>query len=280
MPTTHAVPPGTTTVIIEPARVLDLLDIVDNIAEQFEAKLVGDTPSVPVQDVITAQTALTQLQTDTDKLKGDIKNFDDRVQDLRQTTETLTTKAADANSIVKKDYTTAREDFTTLRDKALEDLRNTNDDIKKAGIDKPVPTTYSPTFSPYLKPNEYYVYYYVLFYSEGEYMVKKLRISIRGEEFCKDPAPIKCPSSDDILSTYNYITSFGSQYGIIIQASDSVSKWLDPMTHRFAPTFGLSPLDFASYDLATKAYSTMSHALATVYKLSEIPTVFNKRMKL
>ena len=42
MPTTHAVPPGTTTVIIEPARVLDLLDIVDDIAEQFEAKLDGD----------------------------------------------------------------------------------------------------------------------------------------------------------------------------------------------------------------------------------------------
>ena len=44
MSTPPTVPPGTTTVIIEPARVLDLLDIVDDIAEQFEAKLDGDLP--------------------------------------------------------------------------------------------------------------------------------------------------------------------------------------------------------------------------------------------
>jgi hypothetical protein len=208
-----------------------------------------------MKDITTMMT----IGRDTDKLGGAIDKYQQRLDQLRQTTDDLSEKTSQAISAAtkasiditsaKKDYTSARDELTTLHDSALEELRNTSDDIKKSEGNSPTGTTQSSPFIPYLKPNEY--------------MVNKLRISIRGEDFNKDSAPIICDSSDDILSTYEYIASLASQYGIIIQPSDSVNKWIDPVMNATAPTFGLDPLDFDSYELARRAYTSMSHALAT-----------------
>ena len=94
-------------------------------------------------------------------------------------------------------------------------------------------------------------------------MVKNIKLSIRADEFLDDSAPIKCGSRDEILSTYEFISSIGLQYGIVLTPSGNVTKWNDPSATTFAPTFGLLPTDFESYDLAGKAYLSMSHALAT-----------------
>ena len=94
-------------------------------------------------------------------------------------------------------------------------------------------------------------------------MVKNIKLSIRADKFLDDSASIKCGSRDENLSTYDFISSIGLQYGIVMTPSGNVTKWNDPSATTFAPTFGLLPTDFESYDLAGKAYLSMSHALAT-----------------
>ena len=186
-----------------------------------------------------------------DKVRGDLKNYEEKVQTLRVTAESLMVKASDANDKIRKEYATATQEFTKLRDTTIEEVKNTCDDIKPqfTNVEAESQIQPSPYYSPYLKPNEY--------------IVNNKKISIRGDLFISDPAPIKCESTVDILSTYSYIASIASQYGIIITPADLVKKWFDPHLSAFAPTFGLPEMDFASRELATQAYTSMSHSLAT-----------------
>ena len=181
---------------------------------------------------------------------GDVRNFDTEVQEPRVTAHNLTENGKEAISSAKKEYGSLHHDIGTLKNEAKEIIQHTRDEIQPdPDLKGNVLKNHDPEYSPYLRANEY--------------MVKKAKLTIRADKFIEDAAPIKCGSKDEILSTYDFISTIGLQYGIIIQSSVAVTKWIDPTLTTFAPTFGLLPTDFDSYEKAGRAYVSMSHALAT-----------------
>ena len=226
-----------------------------------ELKQKIENNKVEIQDITaTMDDTLTRAQRISDKISGDLKNADAKLDALQSKATTITNNSIASSDKAIKDYLSAKHDLQ-------EEIENANATFKIATSEMETHLeTYidewmykkSPAPSVPEKPykNKNYA---------DEYTINGNIVQVRAKKFNEDATLIVCDSKDTLLIMYEVLQHVAQQYGIFLTSIKDLEPWnIDKEV--FPPTFPFTINDFENEESLEKAYDSMSLAIANKLK--------------
>ena len=211
----------------------------------------------------TIDEELVKAKRASDILSGDLKNADDRIEQLRQKAVTITNNTTDSSDKAIKEYLTAKADlkmevmnaetyFNDKKDVLTEMIDECNSKLTKHERNEASDDT--------IKSRRQYKTF------PDEYEIDGKLVTIRTKKFQEDKTEVPCESSQEVFTAYILLSHISHQYGIYITDVGDIEPW--EMTNKYPPTCPLKEKHFESKETFLNAYNTMSLALATKLKTS------------
>ena len=200
-----------------------------------------------VKELTSSQEEFQTVTTNSAKLRGDIQHLDSNIKELRSVCTSLQDQAKKATDVHRKNIA----NFTTeIKNITTQSLKEVQENVVISPQDETTPPsiTSDERFYPH---------------NPDDYIIKGTKVSVRPKKFLEDKTKIHCDSTEEVITTYDHFCSIASQYGIMLTPSKDISLWTNPDLEPIPPTFPYQQDDFKSKEDLDRAYTMMSHSVAT-----------------